>query len=267
MKNKIWKEDWETYLEHLRQLPFIKDVTISQPEPRIQTGTGMNRPDAILRIKTLRGNHELYVEEKRTHLTYALADGMTVHARQADQKPWILFTLRVPSKIGRYLGEQGINYVDKAGNCRLQIGRDYVAVIEGQTPIHVPAPGRGMAIPGYRVLCTIIAKPELLVAPVRTLADAAAVSKTTAAETVARLQKEGLITADPRQRRMVDPRALLDRWMVGYETFRPRLLIGRYRTQDPTPTALEERVEQELGNNAGWAWGGRCSGNEDHEAI
>lgn len=250
------KEDWETYLERLRHLPFIKDAAIGKVEPRIQTGPGIERPDAILRIKTLRRDHELYVEVKRTHLTYALADGMTVHARRTHQRPWILFALNVPRKIGRYLGERGINYVDQAGNCRLQIGTDYVAVIEGQKPIYVPAPGRGIGVPGYRVLFTILAKPELLAAPVRTLADAAAVSKTTAAETIARLEREGLVGSGRRQRRILDPKTLLDRWMVGYETLRTRLLMGRFRTQDPTPAALEERLEKELGNDIKWAWGG-----------
>jgi hypothetical protein len=256
MKNKTMKEDWETYSERLRHLPFIKDAAISKVELRIQTGHGTARPDAILRIKTLRGDHEFFVEMKRTHLTYALADGLTVHARRAGQKPWILFTLHVPRKIGRYLGELGINYVDRAGNCRLQIGTDYVAVIEGQKPIYAPAPGRGIGVPGYRVLFTILAKPGLLNVPVRTLADAAAVSKTTAAETIARLQRDGLVSPDPRQRRIVDPRALLNRWMVGYETARTRMIMGRFRTQDPNPAALEERLEKELGNDIKWAWGG-----------
>jgi hypothetical protein len=53
------------------------------------------------------------------------------------------------------------------------------------------------------------------------------------------------------------PRRILDRWLRGYETqVRPRLLIGRYKTQDRDPDALEQRVEKELRDVLGWAWGG-----------
>jgi hypothetical protein len=44
--------------------------------------------------------------------------------------------------------------------------------------------------------------------------------------------------------------------MVGYEISRPKLIFGEFRTQDPTPEALERRVELELGNSVQWAWGG-----------
>ena len=249
-------EHWETYLGYLRQLPFIRDASIRKAGPRIPDRRGIHQPDAVLVVKTSRGTQEFLVELKRTHLTYALADGLIAHARRADRKPSILFTLSVPRKIGGYLGDHGINYVDQAGNCRLQIGTDFVALIEGQPPIRVPGTGRGIAIPGYRVLFTILAQPELLNSPVRTLADAAAVSKTTAAETIARLVKEGLVGPIQGQRQIMDPKVLLDRWMVGYETLRPRLIMGRFRTQDPDPAALEERLEKELGESLVWAWGG-----------
>lgn len=249
-------ENWETYLGYLRKLPFVKKASISAVRRRVPLERGFHEPDAVLQVNTPHGTHEFFVELKKTHLTYALADGLIAQAERADRKPLILFTLSVPRKIGRYLGERGINYVDQAGNCRLHINTDFMAVIEGQTPIKTAATGRGIAIPGYRVLFTILANPELLNAPVRTLADAAAVSKTTAAETIARLVREGLVGPVERQRRIMDPKALLDRWMIGYENVRHRMIVGRYRTQDANPATLEERLEKELGESIVWAWGG-----------
>jgi len=249
-------ENWDTYLGYLRQLPFVKKASITDVSPRSPVQRGNDEPDAVLEVKTSRGSHEFSVELKKTHLTYALADGLIAHSRRNVRKPLILFTLSVPRKIGRYLGERAINYVDQAGNCRLQINNDFVAVIEGQTSIKPIASGRGIAIPGYRVLFTILADPELLNAPVRALADAAAVSKTTAAETIARLVREGLVGPVARQRRIMDPKSLLERWMIGYEIMRPRLIVGRYRTQDANPAALEERLEKVLGESIAWAWGG-----------
>ena len=134
---------WEPYIRHLRDLPFVKNATIGQIRPFIKNGMSTYEADALLNIKTPQGNREFYVDEKKTHLTYALADGLAARVQKASKTPWILFAIHVPRKIGRYLSEHGINYVDKAGNCRLQIGTDYMAVIEGQTPISDPASGRG----------------------------------------------------------------------------------------------------------------------------
>jgi hypothetical protein len=247
---------WEPYLQHLRNLPFVKSVMISRRTPIPIHEPNEYEADALLKIKTPQGNIEFYVEEKKSHLTYALADGLAVRITKAGKKPWILFALHVPRKIGRYLGEHGINYVDRAGNCRVQIGTDHVAIIEGQTPVIAAASGRGIGAPGYRVLFTILAKPEILGLSVRTLAELASVSKTTVAETLGRLEKEGFIGPEHNGRRILNPKGLLDRWMVGYEISRPKLIFGKFRTADPTPEALEQRIERELGDSIQWAWGG-----------
>jgi hypothetical protein len=250
------KENWEVYLTHLRKLPFVEEASIQQVSPRISSQRGVYQPDAVLEVKTPRDTYEFLVELKRTHLTYTLADGLIAHAGQSGQKPLMLFTISVSRKIGKYLGERGINFVDQAGNCRLQISNELMAVIEGKTPIKAPTKGRGISIPGYRVLFTILADPALLNSPVRTIADAAAVSKTTAAETITRLLQDGLVGPGQGRRRILEPKSLLDRWMLGYETFRQRMVIGRFRTQENDPAALEKRLEKELKQPVVWAWGG-----------
>jgi hypothetical protein len=70
------------------------------------------------------------------------------------------------------------------------------------------------------------------------------------------LEKEGFIGPEKNGRRILNPKGLLDRWMVGYEISRPKLIFGEFRTPDPTPEALEKRVELELGDFIQWAWGG-----------
>ncbi len=72
--------------------------------------------------------------------------------------------------MGRYLAERGVNYVDEPGNCHIVLGGDHVAVIEGRRPPRREARGRGMGVAGYRILFAILARPELLEAPVRVLA-------------------------------------------------------------------------------------------------
>jgi hypothetical protein len=246
-------EDFEKYLTHLRALPFVRKAEIRAVQPRM----GPHRPDAVLRLRTPRGNHDLWVEVKRTHLTYVLVDGILARVGKMAERPWILFAPYVGQQMGRHLAAFGVNYVDAAGNCRLRIGDDYLATIQGQRPARAGTQGRGIGVPGYQVLFAILAKPGLLNAPIRTLADAAGVGKTAAGDTIARLEHEGLIAAGRRRRHLLNPQPILDRWLAGYATtVRPRLLIGRYRTEDTDPGALENRIEKALGNTITWAWGG-----------
>jgi hypothetical protein len=252
MKPKEFR-DVDRYLTHLRGLPFVRRAEIRNGGP----GWGPYRPDAVLTLRAPQGSHELLVEIKRTHLTYALVDGMLACIGKAADRPWILFAPYVGQQMGRHLDEHGMNYVDAAGNCRLRLGDDHVVIIEGQRPAREAAGGRGMGAAGFQVLFAVLAKPDLLTVPIRTLADAAGVGKTAAADTIARLEKEGLAAAGRQRRHLLHPKTILDRWLAGYATaVRPRLLVGRYRTGDPDPAALENRIEKTLGETPAWAWGG-----------
>jgi len=152
---------------------------------------------------------------------------------------------------------QGANFVDLAGNCRLQIGRRHIAKIEGRPPERRPQQGRGTGAPGQQILFALLVQPELLNGPVRNLAKAAGVAPVTAADRIARLRKEGVVHEANRERRLTAPRRLLDLWINGYETLvRPKLMIGRYRAQETDPEALEHKIEQTLDDKVTWAFGG-----------
>jgi hypothetical protein len=159
--------------------------------------------------------------------------------------------------MGHYLAAHDVNYLDRFGNCRLQIDQDHVALIEGRRPGADGQRGRGLGKAGYQVIFAILARPELLDRPLRTLAKAAGTSKNTAARTVARLTEDGLVGRGPTRRRILAPQAVLDRWLTGYaNTVRPRLLVGTFRTPDTEPEVLENRIEAALTGGEPWAWGG-----------
>jgi len=241
------------YLAHLRALPFVEGIAMG----RLEVRKAEFQADALLRLRTPRGEHELLVEIKRTHLTHALVDGLLARVRTHERGRWVLFAPYVGPEIGQYLRKNSVNYLDAAGNCFLVIGKDYLALIEGKRPERQAPPERGVRAAGHQVLFAILARPDLLDAPVRVLAEAAGVGKTAAAEMLTRLEAEGLVGADREGRRLLQPRLVLDRWLAGYTAqVRPRLLLGRFRTNDPDPEALENRIENELGDAVAWAWGG-----------
>lgn len=239
-------------VERLRELPFVDEALLrEEADGHEQLG------DGILRIVTPNGTEDFIVEAKRTHLTRAIVDGVIAHGARYGPTPWILFAPHVGRPLAKYLGEQDANFVDLAGNCRLRIDQRHFAMIEGRPPERRPPRGRGIGAPGGQVLFAILVRPDLLNAPVRTLAEAADVAAATAADRVAQLRREGLVHEVDGERRLAEPQRILDLWLKTYGTqVRPKLLIGRYRTQDADPERLEHRIEDALGADVTWAWGG-----------
>lgn len=244
---------YETYLGHLRHLPFIEKTKVLEFAP-----AGYQfQPDALLLVTTPQGDHRFLVEEKRTHLTYTIADGVIAQMDRETRYPWILFAPHVAPPMARHLMENGVFFVDRVGNCHFAIGRDHIVQIEGRKPDKTTKKARGLGAAGHQALFAILAKPELLNAPVRALAEAAGIGKTAAAETLHRLQEQGVIGRGHRERHLLQRDLVLDRWLAGYENFlRPRLTVGTFRRPDPDPAATEEWIERNLNGEINWAWGG-----------
>lgn len=245
--------DLEPYLAQLRKLPFVKGV---EAELEVR-GANRIHGDALVRLRTPRGERTLWAEVKRTNITRPLVDALLARTPMDIRTKWVLFAPYIGAETGRHLKENGVNYVDAVGNCFLAIKQDYIATVEGKRPAKKTPLERGIRGPGHQILFAVLARPELLNAPVRILAGAAGVGKTAAAEMVKRLEEEGLVGADRERRRLLRVQTVLDRWLAGYTaTVRPQLVMGRFHTNDRGAEVREDRIEREIGETTTWAWGG-----------
>lgn len=233
------------HLAHLLALPFIEDVVWVPSGPAVD-----------LRSKS--STHRLEVEDMPSHLGYTAVDAIIAHRRGVG-RPWILFAPYVSRVMGQYLGERGVLFVDAAGNCRVVLDQERVALIEGRPKPKASRGGRGLGVSGYQVIFALLADSDLLSQTVRSIAHAAGVSKTAVAEGLARLQADGDLAITQGGRQLIDPERLLRRWVGGYaELVRPRLLLGTWRTLD-TPTDLERRLEATLDPAMAWALSGSAA--------
>ncbi len=237
---------------NLRDLPFVTGVDV-----RRDTGTKAPFMDAEIEIRTDMGVHSVVVEVKRTHLTRTIVQGTLADLERRLKRPWMLCAPHVGRILGKLLADHDVNYMDAAGNCRLRLEPGYFVVIEGRATRYEPAKEIGIRAPGFQVLFALLARPTLLNAPIRTLAEAAGVGKTAAAERLIQLRQDGFIVDIQRETRVVRFKAVLDQWLAGYETqVRPRLVVGRYRIKERDPDVLERRIEAALPEDFTWAWGG-----------
>jgi len=245
----------ERHLRYLRSLPFVKEV---QVDTKSRRGEGT---DAILRIRSPKGLHLVDLVVKSAQVSYAVVDATINRHARAERakmpKGFLLFAPHIGRPLGEYLVRHGVNYIDEAGNCHLALDDAFLAHIEGRTAVRRAGTGRGLGVPGHLVLFALLAEPDLVNSPMRALAEQAGVSKTAVENLLARLQHEGVLVRGREHRHLQNTKALLDRWLAGYSTLvRPRLLIGRYRTEISEPSQLERRIEEALAKREDWAWGG-----------
>ncbi len=243
----------DTYLQHLRGLPFVRGVT-QNVKPRL------DRHDFAVTIRTPKGTYRFRADELGSHLDQATLSRLLgrPHARST---PVLLMAPYVSREMAARLVEGGIAFVDRVGNCYLNLGANYVAHSVGRRP--QPEPERAaFRAPAYGVLFVLLADPSLTKAPLRQLATLAEVSLGTVAGVMKRLRAERFIVGTGGKAQLVGASALLDRWISAYaDVLRPRLLIGRYDPGADGPEVLEARIEKALPNRAVWAYGGTAAGH------
>lgn len=243
------------YLENLLSLPFLSKASL-HPAHR-QKGW---RGDTMLELTTPRGRRRFLVEEKGSHLSQALVRDLIARASSLATMPLILFAPYVSPEMGALLVSHGINFIDRAGNCHLDLGGRYVGHVEGRKLRQSSdAPG-GIRAPGFRLVFALLVEPDLLNASVRGLARASGVSLGTASNVLRRLEHDRIVVRTKSKRHLVRRDDLIERWIAGYaETLRPQLLAGRFQTPDKDPPTLEDRVATLLGPDGTWAWGGAAA--------
>jgi hypothetical protein len=165
----------------------------------------------------------------------------------------------VGRELGRELAHAGVNYVDLAGNCHLNVDDRYVAHVEGRHAERPAPAARALRTPAFRVLFALLADPRLANATARTLADAAgAVSPQTANDARARFVADGTLV-EARGELVWAPdgrRRAIDLFLTGYGALTAKLTVGRYRARGATAAEQEAALAPHLDRLGDWRWGG-----------
>ena len=244
----------QPYLEQLLTVSFVRKLNITQLDAR-------SAVDAIIILTLPAGRQRFDVELKTSYLSKEQLAHL-IARRPRVTAPLLLMAPLVSAAAGRVLRDAGVSYVDLAGNLHLQVGNRYVATREGRSR-RTAAQKKSLRAPGYQVLFTLLARPELLGDSIRAIATAAGVSTRPVYDLLHRLDTERFIV-NSRQRSWNEPRRyeLFERWVAGYaDTLRPSLWLGSYRTQPGKLEALQ-RSEPRTENPFKWKWGGASAGYE-----
>jgi hypothetical protein len=142
----------------------------------------------------------------------------------------------VNPNLAKRLREADVLFVDAAGNANLHGGGLHVWVTGERDAVRVRAErertARAFRPAGLKVGFVLLCRPELVAADYRTLAREAGVALGTVAAAMRALIGDGyVVRRGGRDRRLADPRELLETWVQAYvRDLRPKLLLGRFET-------------------------------------
>lgn len=238
--------DLRPYLDRLARLPFVRAVHLHSKD-----AVGLTTPE---------GQTDLPVLYRGSVLNAALVEHMKV---TATHRPGLLVLAPViGSTPGEALAAAGVNFVDLAGNCHVRLGDRYFAWVQGRRA-EQRAPGeKALRGPAYRVFAALLAKPELVSATARSLAEAAGgVSPQTANDVRHRLEARGLLLRTRGGATWANGgyRAMLELFVAGFPTLLPGLGLGRYRARGRNPEEVEAALAPALSRVGDWRWGGAAA--------
>ncbi|MFH0899870.1 MAG: type IV toxin-antitoxin system AbiEi family antitoxin [Pseudomonadota bacterium] len=232
------------YLGLLEGLPFIRKAMIG--------------PDNMLLLKTPKAQYQLRIEHREGQIDHTLVNALIARARGKPRQTIVLASY-IPAPLANLLANAGLCYLDAVGNCRVALGDEYLALIEGRKAPRLPIGRRTLRAAGYQVLFALLARPEIVSRPVREIAAAAGTGKSAAADLLSLLAEEAKLTELRHGRRLLPDANLRERWLRGYvDVLRPRWLAGRYRPREESPEALDRIIETELAG-VSWAFGGTAA--------
>lgn len=243
------------YNERLTALPGVLSHRFLEPPAGDESGTF----DALLVLKTKVGSYKLLVQRLRSHVSREMASHLA--SKHKGSASVLVLAPHIGAGIGATLIEAGVNYLDASGNCHMSLHPFFVHV-EGKSS-EKKSDSNGVRGPGFQVLFAYLAEPELLDAPLRTVAEVAGVSRQPVLSMNHRLRNGNYVLRSSTARTRWDPRRREDAlalWLQGYQTtLRNSLLIGSYRTRDGNPNALDSRIGETLRKEQ-FRWGGTAAG-------
>jgi hypothetical protein len=239
------------------ELATKTQIEIGPMEWAIPPQPPMTRPDAYATIK-LAEKELTYIAEVKATITPAVLENLIINRGAYQRRKLLLVTQYLPPQYIKILRERGIPFIDTAGN-----------VYINEPPIHIDIQGKRleeMKWPqlaekgilrqaGLRVVYALLIKNELANMPFREIAEAAGVALGTVDRVFKDMRRRNFIVERDHDGRMLTKkRELIDWWVNAYaEKLRPKLLIGRYETDN------YEQFQNEDITKLNAQWGGEMA--------
>ncbi|MDO6433145.1 type IV toxin-antitoxin system AbiEi family antitoxin [Flavitalea sp. BT771] len=157
------------------------------------------------------------------------------HLSDESRLPVILVTQYIPSEIANEYINNGISYLDIAGNCSI-VYKDLVIRIEGKKREKVAKVNQSRAFQeaGIKLLFQLLLNPQNVELTYRELSKLAGVSLGSIGSIMQELVELNFLLVTNKRKVLKNIPSLLERWIIAYhDILRPRLLMKKMRFMNP----------------------------------
>ena len=191
------------------------------------------RVDALVRIGQGKAAVTYAAEVKRGLRPATL--GPILHQIDRLKTRALLVADYVTPPLAEKLKDRGVAFLDAAGNGYIDQPPLFVWV-KGERlpeePVAGPVTGRAFQASGLKVIFALLCNPEWAAWPYREIGRLAGVAHGTVGWVMTELPKLGFVGTITGTRRLLQRELLLKQWVEAYaRTLRPKLALGRYRTE------------------------------------
>ena len=221
---------------------------------------GRKRHDAYLSIAG-----EQFVVEMKPEITKGNKGIVLMDLKNISREnnlPILLVTKYIPSEIAKEYVEEGIHYLDVAGNCNIRRNKLFLLIegkkIERMARVNQP---RAFQEAGIKLIFQFLVDPEKTQLPYRELAELADISLGSVGMIMQELTDLNFILKTKQTKKLKNTKDLLKRWITAYhDVLRPRLLKKQMRFINPDSYNRWKEIDLARINGTAF-WGGEPAAN------
>lgn len=226
LKKNIEQEIFQLAFEILRKI-----VPVEVQAEAIQQLQGIKRPDKLLHL-VIQGKEIHYYAEVKTTITKANKLLLLMDKEKLNY-PLLLITKYVNAQMAEQLRQDGVEFIDTAGNAFINQPPLYIFIKGNRPPEAIgKAPlKRAFKPTGLRMIYAFLCNPGLENKTYRKIAAETDVALGTVDWIMKELKELGFLLDMGKQgQKLIQKENLLQRWVTTYpEQLRPKQMLGRYR--------------------------------------
>ena len=181
-------------------------------------------------------------------------------ASREENLPILLVTKYIPSAIAKYFVEEGINYIDTAGNCNIR-QNDLLLIIEGKKTERLPKTKQSRAFQeaGIKLIYCLLVNPDNINKSLRELSEMSDIALGSVSTIIQELVELKFILKTKNKKVLKNKSELLQRWVVAYnDVLRPKLLIKKMSFVNKSDYANWHNLNVSIFPEK-TLWGGECA--------
>lgn len=208
-------------------LEEVKDKLLENAKIDITYSDSKRESNSIVQIK-----EERFIVDVKPEITQgnkSIVFQQLKDASREENLPVLLITKYIPSAIAKSFVEEGINYIDAAGNCNIRHNSLFL-IIEGKKIERLPKTNQPRAFQeaGIKLIYCLLVNPGNINKSFRELSELSQISLGSVSAIVQELIDSKFLLKTKNKKVLKNKTELLKRWVIAYnDVLRPKLFIKR----------------------------------------